>query len=202
MKRLAVLGASGHGKVVADIAELNGWHVSFFDDAWPKNQQIGCWRILGTTEDLLSNVSDYLGVVVAIGNNVIRFEKSKLLQSLNIELVSLIHPRAVVSKHTLIGPGTVVMAGAVINPFAKVGLSSIINTASSIDHDCVLGDCVHISPGANLAGSVEVGALSWIGIGSVIKQGISIGKKVIVGAGAVVVKYVPDNVVVMGNPAK
>lgn len=174
----------------------------FFDDAWPSIQYVGVWQVLGTTKELLANVTDFSGAIVAIGNNRIRFDKSMLLQSLGVKLVSLIHPGAIVSRYAKINPGTIVMAGAVINPFVKVGMSSIINTASTIDHDCILGDCVHVSPGANLAGAVSVGDLSWIGMGSVLKQCINIGKEVTVGAGAVVINNVPDNSMVMGVPAR
>lgn len=202
MKKLAILGASGHGKVVAEIAELNGWQVSFFDDAWPEIQQIESWEVKGATDDLLENIKAYAGVMVAIGNNQARYNKFLNLQIVSSKFISLIHPKAVVSNYAKIGRGTVVMAGAIINPFAMVGLGCIVNTAATIDHDCKLGDCVHISPGVNLAGAVLVGDLSWIGIGAIVKQCVEVGSSVMVGAGAVVVKDVIDNSVVVGIPAR
>jgi len=202
MKRLAILGASGHGKVVAEIAELLGWNVTFFDDAFPEISTLEVWQVKGTTTDLLASISDFEGCIVAIGNNEIRLDKTVMLQSKQANLVTLIHPSAVVSQYSQIGVGTVVMAGAVINPFASIGLASIINTSATVDHDCVLGNGVHISPGANLAGTVSIGNEGWVGIGAVIKQGLLIGEKVTVGAGAVVVSNLPSNVVAIGVPAK
>jgi len=202
MKRLAILGASGHGKVVAEIAELLGWNVTFFDDAFPEMSKLEVWQVKGTTADLLASLSDFEGCIVAIGNNEIRLDKTVTLQSKQTPLVTLIHPSAVVSSYSQVGVGSVVMAGAVINPFASVGLANIINTGATIDHDCILGAGVHISPGANLAGTVSIGNEGWVGIGAVIKQGLLIGEKVTVGAGAVVVSNLPSNVVAIGVPAK
>jgi len=203
MNTLAVLGASGHGKVVAEIAELVGWdNVVFFDDAFPTVSNIGVWRVCGNTKDLIGNIGKYPAVVVAIGDNRIRLQKSKYFLSAGFQLATLVHPSSIVSKYAKIGVGTVVMACAVINPFSSVGLSSIINPACSIDHDCALGEGVHISPGSHLAGGVSIGDLSWLGIGSVVKQGVDIGSSVTVGAGAVVVNDILDGSVVVGVPAK
>ncbi len=203
MKRLAILGASGHGKVVAEIAELSGWNeIVFYDDAYPEVLNIGVWFIKGGTDTLISDIKRYDGVIVAIGNNNIRFEKINFLKLHQAKLTSLFHPKSVISKYAHIGLGSVVMAGAVINPFAKLGLACIINTSATIDHDCELGDSVHISPGSNLAGAVKVGSKSWIGIGTCVKQCLSIGENVIIGSGASVVRNIPDDVVAVGVPAK
>jgi len=203
MKKLAILGASGHGKVVAEIAELIGWdEVVFFDDAFPSVEKIGVWPVRGTTEDMVTDVDVYTAAIVAIGDNHIRLEKSNYLLSKGFKLETLIHPRSTVSKYAEVGVGTVVMAGAIINPFTSIGLSSIINTSCSIDHDCTIAEGVHISPGAHVAGGVSIGEMSWLGIGSVVKQGIAISDSVIVAAGAVVVNDVPCNSIVKGVPAK
>ena len=203
MKRLAILGASGHGKVVAEIAELCGWKkIHFFDDAWPDVKKNGRWSVVGETNDLIDKIKEYDNAIVAIGDNAIRYEKSLFLISKGFELATLIHPAAIVSQYSNISQGSVVMAGAVINPFAEFGQACIINTSATIDHDCVIDNAVHISPGVNLAGAVKVGALSWIGIGASVKQCIQIGKNVVVGAGATVITDVNDDSVVIGTPAK
>ncbi|NOR68603.1 MAG: acetyltransferase [Methylomarinum sp.] len=203
MKRLAILGASGHGKVVAEIAELSGWaDIVFFDDACSKIKKIGIWAVLGNTTDLLDRISEFDGCIVAIGNNTIRLEKSCLIQRNKGNLVSLVHPCSIVSRLSEVGLGSVVMAGAVINPFVKLGVACVVNTIASIDHDCILGDGVHISPGVNLAGGVILGQKSWVGIGASVKQCVSIGDNVIVGAGAAVISNVPNELVVAGVPAK
>lgn len=202
MKKLAILGASGHGKVVAECAGLCGWReVVFFDDAWPQLQHNGHWPVQGDTDGLLGDLACFDGVLVAIGSNLIRQQKLQQLRESGAALVTLIHPAASVSAFASLAVGTVVFAGAVINVDARIGEGVIINTSASIDHDCVLGDAVHISPGAHLAGAVHVGDRSWVGIGASVRQLVQIGDDVVVGAGAVVVKDVVAGMTVAGNPA-
>lgn len=203
MKRLAILGASGHGKVVAEIAQLEGFdEIVFFDDAFPKVKMNGVWKILGNTDALVSKVAEFSGCIVAIGENSTRLAKTVLLINKKAVLVTLVHPSAVISSYSQIGAGSVVMANAVINPFVTLGKSCIVNTASTIDHDCVIGDGVHVSPGVNIAGSVTVGHRSWLGIGSSVRQCITVGNDTCIGAGAVVISNIGDNVTVVGLPAK
>ncbi|EHJ06126.1 acetyltransferase [Marinobacter manganoxydans] len=201
--RIAILGASGHGKVIADAAEQLGWqHVTFFDDAWPDVKKNGPWTVNGKTEALLARLSDFEGVVVGIGNNRIREEKQRKLARAGAKLVSIVHPTATVSSHASIGPGTVVFANAVINPCANVGGGVILNTGAVVEHDCVVGNFVHISPNAVLAGGVKLGQQVWVGACASIKQLISVGEASIVGMGAVVTKDVESGVTVVGNPAR
>lgn len=203
MKRLAILGASGHGKVVADVAECCGWkQVEFFDDSWPSKQKNGVWQVVGDTGILLDQVTEYDGAIVAIGNNSIRSQKLQDLEAADAHIVSLIHPAAIVSRYANIGIGSVVMAGVAVNADVTVGTGTILNTGCSIDHDCMLGDAVHVSPGAHLAGDVHVADHSWIGIGASVRQGVRIGERVVVGAGAAVVSNLPDDVKAMGVPAR
>lgn len=202
MKRLAIIGASGHGKVVADCAELCGWdEVVFFDDAWPQKLRNGAWLVSGDTQSLLERLDEFDGVVVAIGNNSVREAKLNTLSALGAPLPILAHPAAVVSRYAVIGAGSVLFAGAVVNVDCRIGVGAIINTGATVDHDCVLGDAVHISPGAHLAGGGCVGDRSWLGIGSSVRQLVTIGCDVVVGAGAAVVSDVPDACVVTGVPA-
>ncbi|MGF6393900.1 acetyltransferase [Pseudomonas plecoglossicida] len=203
MRQLAILGASGHGKVVADTAEVCGWqNVLFFDDAWPTSDANGPWPIVGTSVDLFNRLKEFTGVIVAIGNNTTRFAKLEALASSHAPLISLVHPQASVSRHALLDVGSVVFAGAVINAGAVIGRGAIINTGCSVDHDCRLGEGVHVSPGARLAGGVVVGDRSWVGIGATVRQLIRIGSNVTVGASSAVVRDVPDNLVVAGVPAR
>lgn len=203
MNNLAILGASGHGKVVADCAEYAGWKtIEFYDDAWPKCEANDIWPVIGTTKDLINKLSSYDGVVIAIGNNYERIIKQTELLKHGASLISIIHPSAQVSKYVELGIGSVVMAGALINIGTKVGDSCIVNTGVIIDHDCDIGDGVHVSPGAHLAGGVIVGDCSWIGIGANIKQLTNIGSDVIVGAGAVVINDIENKSTVAGVPAK
>ncbi|WP_328698889.1 acetyltransferase [Colwellia sp. 20A7] len=204
-KKIAIVGASGHGKVIADIAEQLGYIVNFYDDAYPSKKYIEHWPIHGTCADLLAlNITDNTIVdsaVVAIGNNEIRQQKMQLLKKNNFNLITLIHPSAVISQYAKIETGTVAFAGSVINAFAKVGTGCIINTAAVVEHDCIIEDFTHICPNSALAGGVTVGKKSWIGIGSQVKQLVTIGDNCLIGAGSVVVKNIPDNVTVFGSPA-
>jgi sugar O-acyltransferase (sialic acid O-acetyltransferase NeuD family) len=203
MRRLALLGASGHGKVVADAALAGGWDaVEFFDDAWPGHQRNGQWFVTGDTRTLVSRLCEFQGVLVAIGDCSVRWSRHQELQSVGAPLVTVVHPTATVSRYAELGVGCVVMAGAVVNVDASVGQASIINTGATVDHDCQLADGVHICPGAHLSGNVSVGSCTMVGVGAAIAQGIRIGSHVVIGAGAVVIRSVGDSCVVAGNPAR
>ena len=203
MKKLALLGASGHGKVVADIAQMVGWQaVEFFDDAWPEITNNSHWPVMGNSNELFSLIDSYSGVIVSIGDCATRLQKHQQLKSLGANTVTLVHPRAVVSQYTHLGSGCVVMPGAVINADVIIGEACIINTGATIDHDCNLQDGVHISPGVHLSGNVSIDACAWIGVGSSVRQGVKIGSSAMIGAGSVVVSNIESNTIAFGNPAK
>jgi sugar O-acyltransferase (sialic acid O-acetyltransferase NeuD family) len=200
---LAIVGAGGHGRVVADAALVSGWdEVVFFDDAWPESRSTGPWSIAGRTEDIVRHHELFESVIVAIGNNQTRVTKQRYLEAQSMNVISVIHPKSVVSPRAQIGQGNAILAGAVVGAFVHLGSACIINTGASVDHDCVLSDGVHVSPGARVGGSVRIGEASWIGIGAAVREGISIGANVLVGAGAAVVSDVPDRLTVVGVPAR
>lgn len=203
MKSLAILGASGHGKVVADTATLCGWsEITFFDDAWPAREACGTWNVAGDTATLRRDVSRFDGFFVAIGDNAVRLQKAQEIAGVGGHLVSLVHPSSTVSKLARVGLGSLVAAGAIIQVDAEIGLACIINTGATVDHDCVVEHGVHVSPGANLAGAVHVGAMAWVGVGASVIQQLKIGRCAIVGAGSVVIHDVLDSTTVVGVPAK
>lgn len=203
MNKLAIFGASGHGKVVAEIAlEIDAWEeIAFFDDRWPQLKLNGAFDVKGDFKDLKELSTDW-DVVVAIGDNKTRLLKFNELESLGRNIVTLQHPASIVSNTVKIGMGSVIMAGAVVNADASIGEACIINSNAVVEHDCKLSSGVHISPNACVAGAVEVGKGSWIGLGASVIQTLVIGANVIVGSGAVVVKDVPASAVVVGIPAK
>ena len=199
MKKIAILGASGHGKVVADIAKKNGYDSIVFLDDDETVISCGAYPVIGKTKE----ASDFeCDVIVAIGNAKIRQRMQEELLHSGTRVVSLVHPNAVIAEDVEIGIGTVVMAGAVINSGARIGDGVIINTSSSVDHDCMIGNYVHISVGAHVAGTVEIGSHTWIGAGAVVSNNITICGDCMVGAGAVVVKDIKESGTYVGVPAK
>ncbi len=192
MKKLTIIGASGHGKVVADIAKLNDYDVIEFLDDDESVSNCGGYPVIGKTDKEVDG-----DVIVAIGNAEIRKRLSE-----NKKLVTLIHPDAVIADDIEIGDGTVVMAGVVINSGAKIGKGVIVNTSSSIDHDCRIGDYCHISVGAHLSGTVNVGDNTWIGAGATISNNVNICSECMIGAGAVVVQSIAEPGTYLGVPAR
>ncbi|MGI6778254.1 MAG: acetyltransferase [Acetivibrionales bacterium] len=201
-ERLLIIGAGGHGKVVADIAiKMNRWKsIAFLDDNESKKV---CMRlkVIGKLADALTYINDG-DFFVAIGNNAAREKILKRLEAEGASIPSLVHPNAVIGAGVSLGSGTAVMAGVIINSSSKIGKGCIINTGSTIDHDSVIEDYVHISPGVKLAGTVKIGKGSWLGIGSIISNNVSICSDCIVGAGAVVVRDITEAGTYAGVPAR
>lgn len=204
MASLLIIGAGGHGKVVADAAiESQEWsEIVFLDDAWPARQENGSWHIHGKILQSAEWLQHCSHAVVAMGNNRLRTEIQATLIAQGFRMATVIHPSAQISRHAKIGQGSVVFANAVINVDAVIGDAAIINTAATVDHDCRLGNGVHIAPGAHLGGGVLVGDLSWVGIGSSVRHYLSIGTNTTIGAGAVVVSSIEDNITAVGSPAR
>lgn len=202
-----VWGASGHAAIVADILHLAGvYHLAgFLDDQSPERWQSEfCGAtILGGREVLpsLHAAGHRLGVV-AVGDNRSRRRLADLLASHGFELVSAVHPRAVVAAGVEIGKGTVVAAGAILNVRSRIGDNVIVNTAATVDHDCRVANDVHLSPGVHLAGGVTIGEGTWLGIGAVVSDHVTIGPHSVVGAGAVVLHDLPAHIVAYGVPAR
>jgi sugar O-acyltransferase (sialic acid O-acetyltransferase NeuD family) len=204
--KVLVYGAGGHGRVVADILLASGCRElgGFLDDSKALHgSTVMGLPVLGG-EDWLQDKEDKSDVVLAlgIGDNCIRRDKAEKHKSSGVETVRAIHPSSMLSRWVHIEQGTVVMAGAVINPGAQIGLGVIINSGAVIEHDVVIGDYGHVSPNAVMGGESRLGPLSHLGLGAVVLPGVTIGRGSIIGAGAVVVEDVPDNVIAMGVPAR
>lgn len=194
--KIYLYGASGHCKVVVDILKSNGESIEAILDDNPKTESLFGIPVFHTSD--CKDLKDKK-VLIAIGDNSIR---KKISKSMNTHFHTAIHPKAIVSFFSEIGEGTVVMAGAIINPDTTIGKHCIINTSSVIEHDCVIQDYVHISPNVALAGGVIVEKGSHIGIGASIIQGVKIGRWAVIGAGAIIIEDVPDYALVVGNPGK
>jgi sugar O-acyltransferase (sialic acid O-acetyltransferase NeuD family) len=202
--KLLIVGAGGHGRVVADIAASDaGWtEIAFLDDGIPVSQKSGAWPVVGAFLQLASLAEKFDACVVALGDARLRLEHLSQAKAAGYRIPTLVHPRAVVSRQAQLAEGVIVCAGAVVNIGASIARGAIINTGATVDHDCRLEEGVHVCPGAHLAGKVTIGARSWFGIGAVAKQGIRIGSDVTVGAGAVCLADVKDGATVIGVPAR
>jgi len=197
MEKVIIIGAGGHGKVVADIIRAMGAEVEgFLDDGKQKGEEFYGSKILGAVADAL-NFTDRK-FIIAIGNNEVR----KKISGMELEYFKAIHPSAVVSPGAQIGEGTVIAAGAVVNADAKIGKHTIINSASVVEHDCVINDFAHISPGTVICGTAKIGKVSWIGAGAVVKNNVSVCDCALIGAGGVVVKDISQSGVYAGVPVK
>jgi sugar O-acyltransferase (sialic acid O-acetyltransferase NeuD family) len=203
MSALLVIGAGGHGRVVADAAMTMGrWQtVCFADDRTDVRNVLG-FELVGASADLERLAGSYKSAVVAVGNVRARLALLDRCASLGFDLPVIVHRSAVVSGFASIGAGSVVFAQAAVNPGASLGRGCIVNTGATVDHDCELGEGVHICPGVHVAGSVHIGPRSWVGIGTSVKQGIRIGSDVTVGAGAAVVTDIESGVTAIGVPAR
>ena len=201
MKDLIIIGAGGHGRVIADIAQKLGVYntIAFLDDGVAK-ESMGL-PIVGKTVDIEKYIKT-TDVFVAIGNSQVRGEFVERLLSLGANIPTLIHPSAVIGACVDIGVGTAIMAGVVLNPCSKLGKGVILNTCSSIDHDCIIGDYCHIAVGVHVAGTVTLGDKVWLGAGATIKNNVSICADCVIGAGAVVVKDITERGTYIGVPAK
>ena len=206
-KKLVIWGASGHALVVADILRLQSDYelIGYLDDLDPKRHgtEFNGLPVLGGSEKL--DELKAMGVshlIVGFGNCAARLKTSALIGKKGFSLATAIHPKAIVADDVVVSCGTVIAAGAVINPRAKIGENVIINTGATVDHECFIEEGVHLCPGAHLAGNVSIGRASWIGIGAIVSDHLRIGAEAVIGAGAVVMHDIPDNVVAYGVPAK
>ena len=198
---ILVVGAGGHGKVVAATLLASGIDVAGFldDDREKWGRELLERPVLGP----LSEGERYRGrlAVLGIGDNALR-RRVALELGRSLTWTRAIHPSASVHPSVVVGAGTVVFAGAVVQADARLGEHVILNTGATVDHDCVLGDFVHLCPGTHLAGGVIVEQGAMLGIGAVVIPGVLIGEEAIVGAGAAVTSNVPRGAVVGGVPAR
>lgn len=194
-KRIAIFGAGGHGKVVADAIEHNiGLSVACVVDDRPRQGA----RVLGHTiaggrDALLAHRNEIDGVIVAIGDNRTRRDIASWLVAHGFALQSVVHPSAMVAPSAEIGAGVLIMPGAVVNADARIGVNTIINSGAIVEHDCDVGEGVHVAPGAVLCGGVCVGSGTLIGAGAVLLPGVKVAPSWLVKAGEVVAKNLESN---------
>lgn len=201
LRRVLVLGAGGHAKVVVATLQAAGHPIcGVLDD----DETIWGRYLLGEkVNGPVRRASEYKDAVciLAVGDNSVRHRLADHLEG-GVEWGIAVHPSATIHPSVTIGNGTVVFAGAVIQPDTKIGAHAIINTGSTVDHDSVIEDYAHIAPGTHLAGGVRVGEGVLMGIGSVALPGVRIGAWSIVGAGGVVTQHIKERETAIGIPAR
>lgn len=205
MQKTIVYGASGHGKVVADIllSREDPSFVGFVDDrAELQGTKVLGFPVFGEGRWLEEEIGkERVRVALGVGDNVARQRLAEKCLAWGAELATLVHPTASVSRSALLGAGTVVMAQAAISPNARIGRGSIVNTGAVVEHDVVIGDYAHVAPNASMGGASSLGDCSFLALSATVLQCVKVGSHSIVGAGAVAVRDIPDYVVAFGVPA-
>jgi sugar O-acyltransferase (sialic acid O-acetyltransferase NeuD family) len=205
--KIAIVGAGGHGCVVADIIRASAaaggeWSLAGFVD--DRRELAGTLvagaPVLGTVQDVARIAAD--AFVIAIGDNATRAQLAAELRASGRPLVTVRHPHASIAADAVIGESTMVSAGAIVVTAAHIGRGAILNTGCTIDHHCRIGDFVHVAPGVHIGGEVSIGDLTLVGIGASVAPRCRIGAGCTVGAGAVVIRDVPDGTTVVGVPAR
>lgn len=200
--RLIVFGAGGHAKVVIDAAERSGrFEVAGILDDNPASwgTDIFGYRVIGNISSIRHHGCE---AIVAIGSNYARERIGREFANRGIELATIVHPRAQLSRGVRIGSGTVLMAGSIVNADTCLGSAVIINTGATVDHDCRIGNAVHIAPGVTICGGVMIGGRVLVGAGATICPGVVVGDDAIIGAGACATRPVTAGSTVVGTPAR
>lgn len=204
---ILIVGGGGHAKVLIEAIRLRTMTILGIIDADPSKigTEVSGIRVIGDDKEISGYKPETLLLVNGIGS--VRLPKTradvfKKFKAKGFTFATIIHPSAVVASDVVLGEGVQIMACAVIQPGSRIGMNTIVNTMASVDHDCIIGDHVHLSPSVTLSGTVRVGDGVHIGTGTTVIQGIAIGRNSLIGAGSVVLTDLPDDVEVAGVPAK
>lgn len=197
--RILIVGAGGQGAIVADALLRADMPPLGFVDAARTGEVLGI-PILGTLDALATIAHD--AVIVAVGDNAARRRLCEELVARGETLATARHPWTAIATGVTIGAGSMISAGSILAPRATIGRGVLLNTKCSVDHDSVIGDYAHLSPGSTAGGNVHIGEEAMIGLGAAVMSGCRVGARSVIGAGAVVVRDIPDGVVAFGVPAR
>lgn len=203
MKKILLIGYSGHGKITAEAAISMGLNIDGYFDLVEQHDNPFNVKYLGIeSEKRIQDYSKAHDFAIGIGQNQLRKKIACQILACGGQIISIVHAKSYVSPTAELQNGVLIGANATVCTSARIQNGAIINTASIIEHDCEVGAYTHIAPGAVLSGGVKVGSGAFVGANAVIKQGITIGDDTIIGAGAVVLENIPKESVYVGNPAK
>ncbi len=204
-RRIVIMGTGGHASVVIELARTAGYEVVGCVGPQPPIFDAGYCRYLGGDEALISFDRSEVCAAVGIGSvrePSLRKRVYERVAVAGFSLPALTHPRAVTAASAALGPGTQVMANAVVQPLACLGANVIVNTGAVVEHHARIGDHVHVAPGAVVCGGVTIGAGSHVGANATVLQSLLLGEGTVVGAGAVVTRNSASGSVLKGCPAR
>jgi len=206
MTGVIVIGAGGHGRVVADALVAAGASVLGFTDSNGSlhGQVVDGIAVLGDDSALARFDRAAVSLALGVGSVGLPAARERIGEALlrnGWTLATVVHPSAIVSRSAVIEAGAQVMAGAIVQRDVRIGVGAIVNTGAQLDHGCVIGRFTHIAPGVVLSGDVTIGDGSHVGVGAVVVQEISLGRRTVVAAGAVVIADDSGDSILQGVPA-
>jgi sugar O-acyltransferase (sialic acid O-acetyltransferase NeuD family) len=174
--RLLVVGAGGHGRAVAEAAELSGQFevVGFLDDALPAGKSVLNVAVLVPMGSMGYHRAAADQTIVAIGNNAVREKLMHQLAAAGLALATVVHPRAIVSPSAVLGAGSSVMAGAIVGTEARLGVGSIVNCGAVVDHHAIVEDFGHLGVNASMAGATVLGRGGWMQAGTALGYAVKV----------------------------
>lgn len=206
MKNILIYGTSGHARTILDVILKKETYVikGFVDSCKPLGEEIYGYKVIGNLKTLSSLVEKHniKGIILAIEDNSARIKTYKIIKTINANLkfISIIHPEAIIASDVVIQQGALILAGAIINPNAKVGKFCILNANASLGHDSTMDDFSSLASSATIGGKVSIGYASAIYMSATVIQNISIGKHTVIGAAALVLKNIGDYKMAYGAP--
>jgi len=201
---IGIIGAGGHARSVYDCLVLSTddpLSVRFYDDRYREIEALEGQPVVGPIRDAFENDSPQ-NMFVAIGDNALRYQVSRRLVGLGRNLLTIRHPRCIISPRAFIGSGVVAIAGSVVNAGARLGEGVILNTLASVGHDCVVSSYVQLASGVNLGGGATIGSGAFLGLGVKVVPNASVGEWAVVVAGSVVLCDLPPRTFCCGAPAQ
>lgn len=208
MKNIVIIGGGNQAHYVIDIIEKEGKYniVGIIDSIHEIGTDRFDYKIIGRQENIvdLTNQYDIYGGLIAIGDNWLRHKISNQIVELvpNFKFINAIHPSVIIGNNVEIGEGVTAMAGVIFNPRSIIGNFTFFATGAQVEHDCIISDFASISAGSVTGGYVKLGKYSALTLGVTVLDRLEIGENTVIGAGSLVLKSLPSNVLAYGNPAK